>query len=120
MTLLDGGEPSPKGLPLAGATRVLDAAREERRRRSGGKEGGDEHAYSPLLSCCGRDEGTSGSPAGRRTRAGGWEVPAAVSVVYRSWSPPLRLVHRLPPGLREHWPSWRCDHYGVKVLKRSC
>ena len=55
---------------------MLDAAREERRRRSGGREGGDGHMYPPLLSCCGRDEGTSGSPAGRRTRVGGWGLSA--------------------------------------------
>ena len=85
-------------------------------------EGGDGHMKSPLLSRCGRDGRTSGSPAGRRTRAGGWgyQLQFDPEMGVAAVGPPLLLVHRLPPGLIEHWPSWRCDHYGVKVLKRSC
>ena len=36
-----------------------------------------------------------------------------------SWAPPLLLVYRLPPDLREHCPSWRWGHYGVNVLKKG-
>ena len=74
--MLDGGEPSPKGLPWAGATGMMVAAREARRPWSGGREGGDERAYLPLLSCYGRDEGTLGTPTGRRTQVGGWGLSA--------------------------------------------
>ena len=61
-------------------------------------------------------------PGGGRGRVGGsyqlrFEPQRPCAAVGQ---PPLQLVYRLPPGLREHWPSWRCDHYGVKVLKRSC
>ena len=72
MTPLNGGEPSPKGLPWAGASRMLDAAREEGRRWSGGREGGGKQSYLPPLSRCGHKEGTLGSPAGRKAgRVGG-------------------------------------------------
>ena len=47
MTPLDGGEPSPKGLLWAGASGMLDAACEEGRSWSGGREGGANSRIRP-------------------------------------------------------------------------
>ena len=97
MTPLDGGEPSPKGLPWAGASRMSDAAREARRHWSGGREEGDRHVNPPLLSRYGRDEGTSGSPSGRRTRAGGWGVPLQFRGLLQL-VPPFTIGAKNAPG----------------------
>ena len=122
VTPLKGGEPSPKGLPWAGTSRMLDAAREARRLWSGGREGGNERAYSPLLSYCGRKEGTLGSPAGWKTgrAGGGYRCNSSLKWCVAAVGPPLCLLaQRMSPGLWEHCPSWRSGHYGVKISKRT-